>query len=447
MAIQSPRIYNGLHRRPSTPQLQHIPSPLGALKSSLDGEKLSVLRRVRRRALSGPPCVYLVGGPVRDVLLGRTVADLDFVVEGDGPQLAGELAAELGGEVIVHSRFGTASVVMTGTRVDVVTARRETYSHAAALPDVTPGAIADDLQRRDFSINAMALPLADGRPQVLDLHGGIEDMGRGLIRSLHADSFVDDPTRMFRAVRYEQRLGFSIEDETLGQLRSAISQGHVASLTPDRIRHELERILQEDRPGPALQRLASLGVLAAIHPSLADPQVEALLTAVADLGSHQELRPDPLVYLSALAYSLSTDQAEAVIDRLSMPAHWAQVVRDTVQVKGLESALAGQSLTPASLARLLDGFCLEALWAASRLAGSPSAAQRLSDYLTELRGVAPALSGRDLLAMGVPQGPLVGRLLQELRDAKLDGRVSTERQERRLVQAALTREGSPTGHG
>ena len=447
LAILQPTTYNSRHRRPSTPQLQHISSPLSALKSSLDGEQMSVLRHVRRRALSGPPSIFLVGGPVRDVFLGRPVADLDFVVEGDAPQLAREMAAELGGRVVVHARFGTASVALEGMRVDVVTARRETYTRPAALPDVTAGSIADDLHRRDFSINALALPLADSRPQVLDLHRGVEDMSSGLIRSLKANSFVDDPTRIFRAVRYQQRLGFSIEEATLGQLQSAVAQGHIASLTPDRVRHELERMLQEDQLSQPLQRLAALGVLAAIHPSLAGPQVEAHLAAVAAPDSGQEDRPDPLVYLSALAYSLSTGQGEAVIHRLNMPAHWAQVVRDTVHVRGLESTLAGPSLAPAAVARLLDGFSAEALWAVSRLADSPAAAQRLTGYLNELRGAAPALDGSDLLAMGVPQGPLVGRLLRELRDAKLDGRVSTKLQERRLVQSALTREGSPNGHG
>ena len=447
LAILHPRIYNDLHRRPSTPQLQNISSPLSALKSSLDGEQLSVLRYVRRRALSGRPSTYLVGGPVRDVLLGRPVADMDFVVEGDAPQLARDMAAELGGQVVVHARFGTASVALEGMRVDVVTARSETYTRPAALPEVTAGSIANDLHRRDFSINALALPLNDSRPQVLDLHGGIEDMSSGLIRSLHPNSFVDDPTRIFRAVRYQGRLGFCMEQETLAQLQSAVAQGHIASLTPDRVRHELERILQEDQPSRHLQQLSALEVLAAIHPSLAAPQVEAHLAAVAAPDSGREDRPDPLVYLSALAYSLSTAQAESVIYRLNMPAQWAQVVRDTVQVRALESTLAGPSLAPADLARLLDGFSAEALWAVSRLADSPTAIQRVGDYLNKLRGAAPALDGSDLLAMGVPQGPLVGRLLRELRDAKLDGRVSTKRQERRLVQAALTREGSPTGHG
>ena len=402
---------------------------------------------MRHRALSGPPSIYIVGGPVRDVFLGRSVADLDFVVEGDAPRLAREMASELGGEVIVHSKFGTASVAFEGLRVDVVTARRESYSRPAALPDVTAGSIADDLHRRDFSINALALCLSDSRPQVLDHHGGLEDMGRGHIRSLHPNSFVDDPTRIFRAIRYEQRLGCSIEQETLRQLQGAVAQGHIESLTPDRVRHELERIIQEDQPGPPLQRLAALGVLASMHSSLAGPQVVAHLTAVAAPDSGLGDRPDPLRYLSALAYSLSTDQAEALIHRLSMTAHWAQVVRDTVRVRGLESVLAGPSLSPAALAGLLDGFSAEPMWAVSRLTGSAAAMQRLGEYLSKLRGTAPALDGSDLLAMGVPQGPLVGRLLRELRDAKLDGRVSTKRQERRLVQAALTREGSLTGHG
>ena len=392
--------------------------------------------------------MYLVGGPVRDALLGRSVADLDFVVEGDGPSLAREMAAELGGQVVVHARFGTASVAFEDSRVDVVTARRETYKQPAALPDVAAGSIADDLHRRDFSINALALPLSDSRPQVLDPHGGIEDMDRGVIRTLHSNSFVDDPTRIFRAVRYEQRLGFHIDQETLSQLHRTVAQGHIACLTPDRVRHELERILQEDQPALSLQRLAALGVLAAVHSSLSGEQVEYQLTAVAgpSPGSGQA-PPDPLVYLSALAYSLSTDQAEAVIHRLNMPAHWAQVVRDTVRVRELEGALSEPSLAPAALARLLDVFCAEALWAVPRLIDSPAAAQRLDSYLAELRCTVPVLSGSDLLAMGVPQGPLVGRLLQELRDAKLDGRASTERQERRLVQAALIREGSPTAHG
>ena len=445
--------YNASYRRPSTRQLQHIDAPLGALENSLDGDNLSILRCLRRGALTHSLAVYLVGGPVRDVLIGQPIKDLDFVVEGDGPEVARGLAEELGGEVLVHTRFGTATLVLGESRVDVVTARRETYPHPAALPVVTPGNVSDDLGRRDFSINALALPLGASQPQVLDPHGGLGDIRRGLVRALHPDSFVDDPTRIFRAVRYEQRLDFKIEAETLAQLLDAIAQGYLASLTGDRLRHELERMLQEERPELPLGRLAELGILAAVHPSLEDEPSAARLTAVAAWefgdGSNpgQGAGPTPLIFISALAYPLSSAEGEALIHRLNMPTTWAQVVRHTIQVRELEGKLTAAALRRSGLARLLGSFCAEALLTASRLTASQMVTQRLEDYLNELRFAVPTLKGRDLLAMGVPEGPLVGQLLNELRDAKLNGQVSTEEEERRLVQAILTQQESLSGHG
>ena len=164
-----PVCYNTSYRRPSTRQLQHIDAPFDALESSLDGDNLSILRGLRRRALTHSLAVYLVGGPVRDVLMGLPIKDLDFVVEGDGPAVARELATELGGEVLVHARFGTATLVLGENRADIVTARQETYPEPAALPVVSTGDISDDLARRDFSINALALPLKERQPQVLDI--------------------------------------------------------------------------------------------------------------------------------------------------------------------------------------------------------------------------------------------------------------------------------------
>ena len=448
-----PVCYNASYRRPSTRQLQHIDAPLDALENSLDGGNLSILRCLRRRALKYTLAVYLVGGPVRDVLVGLPIKDLDFVVEGDGPAVARELAAELGGEVLVHARFGTATLVLSENRADFVTARRESYPKPAALPVVSTGDISDDLARRDFAINALALSLNESQPQVLDCHGGLDDIRRGLVRTLHPNSFIDDPTRIFRAVRYEQRLEFKIEDETLAQLRSATAQGHLASLTSDRLRHELERILQEEKPELPLGRLTKLGVLAAIHPSLGDDQTADRLAAVAAGKSEQGSIPGqdagikPLIFISALAYLLSTGEGEAVIQRLNMPAIWAQVVRDTIQIREMESKLAAAALPRSELARLLGRFCTEALLTASLLTGAPIAAQRLEVYLNELRFAGPALDGHDLLAMGVPEGPAVGQVLRELRDAKLNGQVSTEAEERRLVQAIVNRQESPSGHG
>jgi tRNA nucleotidyltransferase (CCA-adding enzyme) len=408
---------------------------------------LSILRALRRRALEQSPKVYLVGGPVRDALLGAPVRDLDFVVEGDGPELAHQLAEDLGGRVLTHPRFGTATVALNGCHVDVVSARKEVYPQPAALPQVFPGAIEDDLARRDFAVNALALPLGEARPKVLDHHGGVGDLRRGLIRILHPNSFVDDPTRILRAVRYEQRLGFRIERRTLVRLREAVSGGHLAALTGDRLRHELEHILMEDRPGPALTRGWDLGIMAAIHPALGKGKLLARLSAVAELGPAEDggLREDrtggaiPLVYLAALTYPLSSGDAESVIHRLNMPRPWAQVVRDTVYLKRREAELAGPSLPRSRLVALVEVSCPEAVMAVSRVAGSPGVACRLAEYMNELRFVTPALNGRDLLAMGVPDGPMVGRVLRGLREAKLDRKVSTEAEERRLVQDILGR--------
>ena len=448
-----PVCYNTSYRRPSTRQLQHIDAPFDALESSLDGDNLSILRGLRRRALTHSLAVYLVGGPVRDVLMGLPIKDLDFAVEGDGPAVARELATELGGEVLVHARFGTATLVLGENRADIVTARQETYPEPAALPVVSTGDISDDLARRDFSINALALPLKERQPQVLDIHSGLDDLRLGLVRTLHPNSFVDDPTRIFRAVRYEQRLEFKIKDESLAQLRDATTQGYLGSLTADRIRHELERILQEEKPEVPLGRLAELGILTAIHPLLGDDETSARLAAVSkgeiERGPvlSQDAGTGPLIFVSALIYQLSSAEGEAVIHRLNMPPYWAQVVRETINIRGLESKLAGDALPRSELAQLLEGFGVEALQAVSRLTGSPMVAQSLEVYLNELRSAGPAVSGHDLLAMGVPEGPAVGKVLRELRDAKLNGQVSTEAEERRLAQEIITRQESLSGHG
>ena len=388
---------------------------------------------------------------MRDVLLGTSVKDLDFVVEGDGPQVARQLAVELGGEVVTHDRFGTSTLLKGHSRVDVVTARREVYPHPAALPQVSPGAISDDLARRDFSINALALPLAMRRPELLDPHGGVEDIKRGLIRVLHPASFVDDPTRIFRAARYEQRFAFKIEESTQTHLRDAIEQGYVTCLTSDRLRHELERILEEDRPELALSRALELGALAAIHPSLGDGMAATRLKAIAAFDSasreSQTAGVGPLSYICALTYPLTEGQAEEVINRLNMPKAWARSVRDVIALREREEEIAVPDLRRSRLVPLVEGLSAEAVLAVSLLTDSSTVGQRLTEYLNELQYEAPGLNGNDLLALGVPAGPSVGRILGKLREARLDGEVSTEEDERRLVQEILTREKGRSGHG
>ena len=397
-----------------------------------------------------------MGGPLRDVLLRIPIKDLDLVVEGDAPALARQLSEELGGRLLVHSQFGTATVTIGSSRMDLVTARKEVYPRPAALPQVSPGTIEDDLARRDFSINALALSLTEPLPSIRDPHNGVGDIGRGLVRVLHRRSFVDDPTRILRAVRYEQRLGFRIEDETLSLAREALAQGHMASVSGDRVRHELDRILHEERPALPLRRAMELGILAAIHPALvngealdrletSDPLQYPVVETRAEAGHEGEGRP--LAYLAALVYPLSPGDGEGIIRRLSLPGAWAEVVRDTIALRNVEPELAAPGLSPSRLVRLVQGFSPTAVLAVSRVTISPAAGRVLKDYLDELQYVAPDLKGGDLLALGVPSGPLVGRILGQLWEAKLDRRVATSAQEKKLVKELLAQWGGQPGRG
>lgn len=430
--------------RSPTDNLQSGPLAPEAIESRLDGDSRPVLAALRRLARDRALPVYLVGGPVRDLLLGLPVQDLDFVVVGEAQLLAGQLAGQLaeqwGGQVVTHPRFGTATVVRGGVSIDLVAARREVYPRPGALPRVYPGSIYDDLARRDFTVNALALPLLDEQPRLLDPHGGAEDLRREIIRTLHPESFADDPTRLLRAARYEPRLGFRLAPDTEIQLGEAVAQGCLDTVSGDRLRHELERILAEEQPGRALIRAMDWGILPGIHPALsrADGLTRwawwsAEMPRIAPERGPGSAAAGPLTWLAALVYTRSAGEGEGVIRRLNMPNAWAQVVRDTIAVAELERELADPSRRPSQLCRLLARRDPAAIYAVAGLTGSLPVRRRLLRYLFELRQVAPRLNGRDLLALGVPPGPPVGRMLARLRAARQDGRVHTEDGERRLV--------------
>ncbi len=395
--------------------------------------------------------MYLVGGPVRDILMGMPIKDLDFVLEGDAPSLAARLAEEMDGRLVVHPSFGTASVVIEDATADLVTARRETYASPGALPDVTPSSIDDDLARRDFTINAMALPLGQESPEILDLHGGVEDMRIGGVRVLHDASFIDDPTRLLRAVRYEQRLGFRIEAGTLVRLQEAVVNGCLSAVSGDRLRHELERIFEEARPEPAVTRSVCLGILAGVHPALTQAKAVERLAAIVQDSIQDSIRVSinepgaggspgskfPLSYLSALSYPLTPGDAEGVISRFNMPSDWARLVRDTVELRQLEPRLAVESISASQVVEMVESYTDAAVLTVAGVTDDPLTAERLGRYLREFRYLSPELDGRDLLALGVPEGPVIGKILKELRNAKLDGRISTVEDERRLAQEFL----------
>ena len=386
---------------------------------------------LRRRATQESLPVYLVGGPVRDAVLDVPANDLDFVLIGDAPTLASDLAEELGGQVTVHLRFGTATVEIEGDRIDIVTARKEVYPFPGSLPEVSASSLEDDLARRDFSINAMALPLSGDSPEVIDPHGGLEGLAYRRVTTLHPGSFTDDPSRMLRAVRYEQRLSLQISDTTLSEMQSALVGRHADAVSGDRWRQEFQKIFEEPQAFKMLIRAIGLGVLAAVHPALSDSRPLAILAGEGGLA--------PSDFLSALAMPLSAADGKGVSDRLNLPTDWARVVRDTIVLQGVLPEITRPSVSPSKVCSALEKLDVDAIAAAARLSLDIQLASRLRRYLDVWRLVSPVLTGDDLLAMGVPPGSNIGEVLRELNSAKLDGLVGGEDEERALVDQIISR--------
>ncbi|MBM3118855.1 MAG: CCA tRNA nucleotidyltransferase [Chloroflexi bacterium] len=376
--------------------------------------------------------LYLVGGVVRDLFLGRANFDYDLVVEGNAISLARRLAKDSQAKLTTHSHFGTAKLKYPGFSLDLATARSEIYSRPGALPTVKPGSLKDDLIRRDFSINAMALCLT---PQhfggLIDLYHGKDDLERGLIRILHPNSFIDDATRILRALRYEHRLGFKLETETERLLRRDVAM--LDTISGDRLRHELELILKEDQPEKMLRRADELEVLSKIHPAI---KGNGWLGKMFAKARQVDKRTSPLsLYLCLLIYNLTEKENEELISRLNFPKRLAQAMRHTLQLKAHLHNLANPKLKPSDIYQSLHGYAAPAIQANALASESPIVSQNLRLYLTKLRYVKPLLNGEDLKRMGVSEGPRLGEILNALHRAKLNGEVRTRKDEERFVRS------------
>ena len=375
---------------------------------------------------------FLVGGPVRDLLLGRTSLDLDVVVEGNAPAVA--CAATLPDErsPAIHPAFGTATLCAGVFHVDLASARAESYERPGALPQVRPGTIEQDLVRRDFTVNAMALALGGRRRgELLDPHGGLADLGHGLLRVLHDNSFVDDATRILRGVRYEQRFGFAFEEHTMALLQRGLP--HLDLISADRVRHELERTFSEEEPELGLRRLDTLGVLAAIHPALGFSEQKGWALARARRGS-LSLAQLQAAFWCLLAWGMTPDEAERLSTRLNLPRRVRGPVADAVGLSSLERRLDSATLSPSEVFDLLHGHSHPAVAAAGLMFARPLARANVSLYLDRLRHVRPLVTGADLRAIGVAEGPQLGRILSSLRAARLNGAVSSREEELALAR-------------
>ncbi len=412
--------------------------------------------------------LYFVGGLVRDVLLGYAPTDLDMVVEGDAIALVKNLQTQFGGEVHTHRRFGTGKWFVTAeiwqqvqelyaqeaggwtavansnlpASIDFVTARTEFYKEPSALPQVARGSIKLDLHRRDFTINTLAVRL-DGAHlgELLDFYGGRKDLQQGLVRVLHSLSFIDDPTRILRAVRYEQRLKFAIEPRTAELLADGLPM--LDRVTGDRIRHELELAFREQAPTAVMARLQEMGVMAHIHPALRwEPDMAAAYERVPAILADPVWRaalPDEtpaFLYFALWILPLEPEERTAVMARLRVRKATRE---DVASVAGLLDVLAGLPAEPArsEVAFALRPFLPRVLLTARAALTDETAISRLEWFYREGQWVETAVSGDDLRQMGLKPGPVFAIILDRLLAARLDGEVDSEAEERALLTQIL----------
>ncbi|MCS6872723.1 MAG: hypothetical protein RML95_14820 [Anaerolineae bacterium] len=413
-----------------------------ATLEKLPDSLLEALRLLAQRAQARSAALYIVGGFVRDRLLGLPLSDLDLdlVVVGDAIGLVRALAEEFGGKFTAHPAFGTATWYPPPESpfpdLDFATTRLETYSAPAALPTVTlidgADALMRDARRRDFSVNTLAVQLApEPFGALIDPLNALPDLEAKVLRTLHPRSFTDDPTRILRAARFVARLGFQLAPESAAHLPEALP--HIAALSGERLRHELDLIMAEAQPHVALRWLAEQGALAAIHPRLDfDERLTFIYKSLPALKLPADV--EPLTLRWAIFGGTFPDDS-ALLARLALPKTTHRALTEVHRARIALAALPDEA-PPSQIVRALAPFCPEAILAAALLALSETRRdlKRALRYLFIWRHVQVAADGNYLRALGLKPSPLFGTLLSRLRDAVLDGVVTTPEAQRNLLK-------------
>lgn len=434
------------------PAYVHRRNVRGMMKERLPARAFAVLEEAGRLADELEVSAFVVGGFVRDLLLGIANLDLDLVVEGDGIGFARALAGRKAATVKAHERFGTAVLVFPdGFKLDVATARTEYYEYPTALPTVEHSSIKKDLYRRDFTINTLAISLNARRfGELIDFYGGQRDLNEKTIRVLHSLSFVEDPTRVFRAIRFELRFGFRLGKETLSLIKGAAKMDLFHRLSGHRLLEELILLFSEEEPRKAVARLGELDLLRFIHPSLTwSARLVALLKAVEDaltwckvasLTWPARIPPTHLdrwvVYFMALMEVLPAKAVGETLKRLAVPARQAEKIKAGYvgANRTLRHLAKRPSPTPAETYHLLEGLSDETLLLLMAKTRSEAVKRQVSGFLTTYRHVKPSLTGADLKALGLRPGPQFKKILDRLLDARLNGEAGSEADERELVK-------------
>jgi len=384
---------------------------------------------------------YVVGGFVRDLILGRPNLDVDIIIEGDGIDFASKFAEINHGKAKTHKQFGTSVITLKdGFKIDVATARTEIYERPGALPTVKFGSIKDDLSRRDFTINAMAVDLSrDSFGRLVDFLDGISDLENGIIRVIHDLSFSDDPTRIFRAIRFEQRFGFAMDDHTEELLSEAVKSNFLNTITKQRLRNELLLILKEIDVIPPLVRMSRFGLMRYIHPQVSlDDTIISMLGQVKELISSTDASleydriDEVLLNLMVLLDQLNEMQIGEVCENLVFNSRYTETLKlcKTRLKKALD---AFEDTSPSMIYRLLNGLPLDVLIFGLIKSASDIQEDSIMSYLTDLGKVKPFVNGNDLKELGYPESPLYTEILSKTFDAQLDGIINDKKQAMEFV--------------
>ncbi|MGC9324729.1 MAG: CBS domain-containing protein [Desulfomonilia bacterium] len=378
--------------------------------------------------------IYLVGGIVRDMIMRIDNLDIDLVVEGNGVAFAKAFSSSIGARCAVHEKYKTAVITLpNGAHIDVATARLEYYKHPGGYPIVEQSTLKLDLYRRDFTINSMAICLNPNRfGELIDYFGGQRDIKEKRIRVLHAMSFVEDPSRILRAVRFEKRYGFNLGKQTFSLVNAAVKSGLLKSIPGRRISHEIRQILSEDDPVPSLERLRELGVLSAIHPDLVLSEgIRENFTHVKEtllwfnlLYTHESYR-SWFIYLLALVDHMKPKKVIAICERLGLSD---ENVRNILTAKArvhavLKEFVGIKEKRPSFVVQVLEKLRLEETLFAMSKSRSPEVKEMISSYITNWRSFKPPVTGKDLQAIGFHKGKALGDCLRIIREKGLNGEI------------------------
>ncbi len=411
------------------------------MQKMLPKKILSLLRLIGKMAQDMGYTAFAVGGFVRDLIMGRRNFDVDIVIEGNAIKFGKVFADRMKGALVVHRKFGTSTVVIPWGpdrrkrfKVDFATARKERYKRPAALPEVDFSSLRDDLYRRDFTINAMAIDLSKKNfGELVDFFGGREDLKKGIISALHEGSFIDDPTRIFRAVRFEQRFGFRIDRPTQRLIKSAIKEDMFKKTSGERIRDELILMLKEKDPRRAVMRMSQLDELRFIHPRIKVKKgLAALFKSIKRLCRwHKKPLDAWLIYMMALFENLDTRSIRAICDRFAL--------RRNDRIKILSYKESGRKILrflrqkspslPSQVYKRLHPFSHEAIILLLAKAKGRRAKGAIIDFLLKYNNVKIKTTGDDLKQLGFKPGPNLGKALEKILYAKINGKLRTKKDE------------------